>query len=146
MSEETTEETVEEVIEETVEEVTENVIEESNNLKQKNKGLPQADDNNVIGSSRTEAKGGKKSGKVYQTNNGAIGSSRADMSPKLKVSEPVKEPETVAIFSTRNVLWQDVGQIKKGFNFVSKETADVWLTRNHVRLATPEEVAEEYGV
>jgi len=145
MSEETNnEEVVEEVLEETF---SEEVVEETgNDLKQKNKGLPKADENNVIGSSRTTAKGGKKFGSVTTTNNGTIGSGPADRSPKLKATEPEREVETVAVFSTRNVLWEDIGQIKKGFNFVSKETADVWLTRNHVRLATPDEVAEEYGV
>lgn len=145
MSDETNETTADEIAENIVEETSEATVEVSD-IKVKNKGLPEADQNNVIGSSRTEAKGGKKSGRIYQTNNDAIGSSSADKSPKVKATEPEKQVEKIAIYSTKNVLWQNVGEIKKGFNFMSKETADVWLTRNHVRLATPEEVAEEYGV
>lgn len=56
-----------------------------------------------------------------------------------------KQP-TVAIFSERNVSWIGVGQISKGYNIVTQEAAKQWLTRNHVREATPEEVAAEFGV
>lgn len=52
----------------------------------------------------------------------------------------------VAVFSTKNVLWQGVGSISKGYNIFSKSEADQWLTRGHVRLATPQEVAQEYGL
>jgi hypothetical protein len=62
-----------------------------------------------------------------------------------KKSEPVGRV-TVAIHSTKNVNWGGVGKVTKGYNIVSKEQADQWLTRRHIRLATPEEIAQEYGV
>jgi hypothetical protein len=56
-----------------------------------------------------------------------------------------KEKETVAIYSTRNVTWSEVGQVSKGYNIVTKQAADKWATRDHVRIATPEEVARDFG-
>jgi hypothetical protein len=38
-----------------------------------------------------------------------------------------------------------VGKIEKGYNIVTKAAAEKWLTRSHVREATPEELAREYG-
>ena len=154
MSNETVNETVEETVEEVleiVEEVTDNSVEALEesiaDLKQKSKGMPETNDDNVIGSSRTTAKGGKKSGAITETENGAIGSGPANRSPKVKAVEPESvKKETVALFSTRNVLWEGVGKINKGYNIVDKAKAEEWLKRDHVRTATPEEVAEEYGV
>lgn len=150
MSNETIIETVEEIVEEVsevIEDVAETLEESFTNLKQKSKGLPETDADNVIGSSRTNAKGGKKTGAVTTTNNGAIGSGPADRSPKVKATEPKDAKiKTVALFSTRNVLWEGVGKINKGYNIVDEAKAEQWLKRDHVRTATPEEVAEEYGV
>ena len=150
MSNETIIETVEEIVEEVsevIEDVAETLEESFTNLKQKSKGIPETDADNVIGSSRTNANGGKKSGAVTTTNNGAIGSGPADRSPKVKATEPKEtKVKTIALFSTRNVLWEGVGEIKKGYNIVDEAKAEQWLKRDHVRTATPEEVAEEYGV
>jgi hypothetical protein len=55
-----------------------------------------------------------------------------------------KEP-TVAIYSSKNVFWEGVGRIGKGYNIVTKAASNKWLTRGHTREATPEEVAREYG-
>ena len=68
MSEETNDNTlVEEIVEsvsETVEEVVDTVEDLAKDIAQdiktKIKGMPETDENNVIGSSRTTAKGGKK--------------------------------------------------------------------------------------
>lgn len=147
---ETVEETVEEVLE-AIEEVVDNsveALEESiGDLKQKLKGIPETDAENVIGSSRTNAKGGKKTGAVTTTANGAIGSGPADKSPKVKATEPKETKlKTVALFSTRNVLVEGIGKITKGYNIVDEDKAEQWLKRDHVRTATPKEVAEEYGI
>jgi polyribonucleotide nucleotidyltransferase len=48
----------------------------------------------------------------------------------------------VAVFSTRNASWGGYGSVYKGYNILSKRRADAWLTRSHVRLATPAEVAQ----
>jgi hypothetical protein len=63
---------------------------------------------------------------------------------------PVKDNDsrkvTVAIYSTKNVNWEGVGKVVSGYNIVSKAQAEKWLTRKHIRLATPEEVAQEFGL
>ena len=58
---------------------------------------------------------------------------------------PKKSNKTVAIHSTKNVSWNGVGKVYRGYNIVTPEQSEKWLTRNHVRLATPEEVAKEFG-
>jgi len=62
--------------------------------------------------------------------------------PKAKA----KPDTTVAIYSERNVSWQDVGKVSTGYNIVSQRASEKWLTRGYIRLATPEEVAREFGV
>lgn len=54
--------------------------------------------------------------------------------------------DKVAVYSSRNVFWQGVGRISKGYNIMTKDKADKWLTRDHTKLATPDEVAKEYGI
>lgn len=54
--------------------------------------------------------------------------------------------DKVAIYSSRNVSWQGVGKVSKGYNIMTKDKAEQWLTRDHTRIATPEEVAKEYGL
>ena len=50
--------------------------------------------------------------------------------------------ETVALFSERNINWDQVGKLVAGYNLVSKTQADKWLSGGlKVRLATPEEIA-----
>jgi hypothetical protein len=68
-----------------------------------------------------------------------------------KVEKPAKTEKkpvenTVALLSTRNVSWNGVGSVEVGFNIVTKEQAEKWLTRNHITLATPEDVAKGYGL
>jgi len=122
-------------------------IESFTTVKDKIKGMPEADEENIIGSSRTTAAGGKKKATVGTVNNGAIGTTKIEDKKKTEQSsKPGIKADTVAVFSTRNVLWQDVGSISKGYNIFSKSEADKWLTRGHVRLATPQEVAQEYGL
>jgi hypothetical protein len=65
--------------------------------------------------------------------------------PKAPV-KPLAVEDTVAIYSTRNMHWEGVGKISKGFNIVSKEAAEKWLTKGNIRLADPKEVAKGYGL
>lgn len=76
--------------------------------------------------------------------NGAIGSSAANKKDKVA---PKKESKTekVAVYSTRNVTWSGVGKVYRGYNILLKDEAEQWLKRDHIRLATPEEVAKEFG-
>jgi ribosomal protein L7Ae-like RNA K-turn-binding protein len=60
-----------------------------------------------------------------------------------KAEKPVNEK--VALFSERNIFWSGVGEIVKGYNIVTKEVSEKWLTTNKVRIATPQEVAKHYG-
>jgi hypothetical protein len=48
----------------------------------------------------------------------------------------------VAVFSSKNVSWGGYGSVYKGYNILSKRSAEAWLTRSHVRLASPAEVAQ----
>ena len=122
-------------------------IESFSTVKDKIKGMPEADEENIIGSSRTTATGGKKKAAIGSVDNGAIGTTKIDNNKKTnQPSEPRIKADMVAVFSTRNVLWQGIGSISKGYNIFSKSEADQWLTRGHVRLATPQEVAQEYGL
>lgn len=65
--------------------------------------------------------------------------------PNKKVVDPVKQKENVALYSTKNLHWHTVGQLKIGYNIVTKEVSEKWLTLKTVRLATPEELASYYG-
>jgi hypothetical protein len=78
------------------------------------------------------------------TATGAIGSMAADGPKKTTKVEGLGDK--VAIYSTKNVRWEDAGgAVYKGVNIVTKDQADKWLTRNHVRTATPEEVQKVLG-
>ena len=78
------------------------------------------------------------------TETGAIGSMAADGPKKTTKVEGLGDK--VAIYSTKNVRWEDAGgAVYKGVNIVTKDQADKWLTRNHVRTATPEEVQKVLG-
>lgn len=67
--------------------------------------------------------------------------------PKEQTKPVVVEApqEKVALYSTRNIHWTGVGELKIGYNIVTKEQADQWISRKPVREATPEEVKRAYG-
>jgi hypothetical protein len=81
---------------------------------------------------------------------GVIGSSVKTVTIKENaepIIKPEHEVEKVAIFSTKNVHWDGVGSVKRGYNILPKSIAEKWLSTrsSHTRLATPEEVAKEFG-
>jgi hypothetical protein len=94
---------------------------------------------NKAGSSKN-----KKSSLGGVTDTDVIGNADSQKSAK-PTAKAVSKKATVAIYSERNARWSDVGEIHRGYNFVTREQAEKWLTRKHVREATPEEVASEYG-
>ena len=53
--------------------------------------------------------------------------------------------EKVAVYSERNLHWNGVGQLQRGYNIVTKEASVKWLKHKAVRSATPEEVASHYS-
>jgi hypothetical protein len=90
----------------------------------------------------------KKVPAIAPVADGVIGSASASVTKASKKPKPVdgKKVEKVAVYSSKNVTWTGVGKLYVGFNIVTEEQAEKWLTRNHTRLATPEEVAKEFGV
>ena len=77
---------------------------------------------------------------------GVIGATTAQKAPeKRKQAKPAVKKDTVALHSTKNVTWSEVGKVYRGYNIVEKDAAEKWLTRSHIRVATPEEVAKEFG-
>ena len=66
--------------------------------------------------------------------------------PVAEIKEVVDMTDKVALYSTRNIHWgSEVGALKVGYNIVSKEASEKWLTHRLVRTASPEEVASYYG-
>jgi len=51
----------------------------------------------------------------------------------------------VALYSERNLHMDNLGALKVGYNIVSKEASEKWLTHRLVRIAPPEEVSSYYG-
>lgn len=51
-----------------------------------------------------------------------------------------------AIYSDKNLFWAELGSINQGYNIVTKEDSEKWLTRKEVRIATPDEIALYFGV
>lgn len=80
---------------------------------------------------------------------GAIASHAADFAlAKKKViveKQEIKEIEKVALWSDKNIRWTNVGELSKGYNIVTKEAAEKWLSKRGIREATPQEVASHYG-
>jgi hypothetical protein len=52
--------------------------------------------------------------------------------------------EKVAVYSSRNLFKYGLGELKVGYNIVTKEASDFWITHKAVRIATPEEVSRAY--
>ena len=67
---------------------------------------------------------------------------RETKEPVVKEKTPT---EKVAIYSLRNMSWNGVGELTKGYNIVTVEEAEKWATNRSVRTATPEEVKRAYG-
>jgi hypothetical protein len=72
--------------------------------------------------------------------------------PPVNTEERVEEPDKaeiltnkVALYSERNLHMDNIGALKVGYNIVSKEASEKWLTHRLVRIAPPEEVAAYYG-
>ena len=64
---------------------------------------------------------------------------------KPEAKKATESLEKVAVYATKNLHWNGVGSIETGYNIVSKEASEKWITHKAVRLATPEEVAKFYG-
>ena len=51
----------------------------------------------------------------------------------------------IALHSDRNLHMDALGALSVGYNIVSKEASEKWLTHRLVRIAQPEEVASYYA-
>ena len=60
------------------------------------------------------------------------------------VEQNDKDQEKVAVYSSKNLFKYGLGELKIGYNIVTKEASDFWITHKAVRIATPEEVANAY--
>ena len=75
-----------------------------------------------------------------------IGSNGRGMTNDAKSNKVISsEEEKVAIYSSKNVSWAGVGKVIKGYNIVTQSVSEKWLKRDHIRIATPEEVARDFG-
>jgi hypothetical protein len=53
--------------------------------------------------------------------------------------------EKVAVYSSKNLFKYGLGELKIGYNIVTKEASNSWVSNNSVRIATPEEVSKAYS-
>lgn len=58
---------------------------------------------------------------------------------------PKEETSKVAVYTSKNLFKYGLGSLKLGYNIVTKEASEFWLTHEAVRSATPEEVAKAYN-
>lgn len=82
---------------------------------------------------------------ITAVENGVIGTGKVVKKPKATTTKAEAKVEKVAIHSTKNVTWSGVGKVYRGYNLVTPEQAEQWLTRSHIRTATPQEVAREFN-
>lgn len=82
---------------------------------------------------------------ITSVENGVIGTGKVAKKPKATAAKTEVKVEKVAIHSTKNVTWSGVGKVYRGYNLVTPEQAEKWLTRSHIRTATPQEVAREFN-
>lgn len=102
--------------------------------------------NNIITNEKQNISNGDGSvAGITSVANGVIGTGKVARKPKVEVASSKPKVEKVAIHSTKNVTWSTVGKVYKGYNLVTPEQAEAWLSRSHIRTATPEEVAREFG-
>jgi hypothetical protein len=98
---------------------------------------------NVIAAPKRQA---SKKTSLMSNDTGVIGSPAAE---RVIVTEEPQAPKPddskVALWSDKNLRWSGVGSLIKGYNIVTKEAAEKWLSRGGIREATPEEVATHYG-
>lgn len=101
-------------------------------------------DNNVI-SSPKRTRPSRQPSATSVEDNVIASSARAEKPSKAAKNDSEAKEEKVALYSAKNATWNGVGKVYRGYNIVSKAAAESWLTRPHIRLATPEEVAKEFN-
>lgn len=137
----------EEILAKKVEEaVEEPVVEEAAVAEETRPELAEEPKDVITSGSQRPGKRSEDVAGITAVANGVIGTGTVKPKPKNVVKQQEKpEVEKVAIYSSKNVTWTGVGKVYRGYNIVTKEQANKWLTRDHVRVATPQEVAQEFG-
>lgn len=103
--------------------------------------------NNVIGSDKINGEKRIPRSNSKSDESGVVTVGSADTFKNKSFRKDTQTPEgKVAIHSDKNMHWNGIGGITKGYNIVTKEAAEKWLTRKGIRQATPEEVASYYGL
>jgi hypothetical protein len=104
------------------------------------------DDGQKVIAGPKKAKTARKSNMQSKEDN-VLSSRAADAALQNKKDEEIREDdsEKVALWSEKNIRWSSVGTLTKGYNIVTKEAAEQWLTKTGIREATPQEVALHYG-
>ena len=102
----------------------------------------------ISGPKRTRA---PRTSNMHTKEDGTLGSHAADRAlasapvATAKAPEQSVDPEKTALWSAKNIRWTGVGELSKGYNIVTKEAAEKWLSKAGIREATPEEVATYYS-
>jgi hypothetical protein len=112
-----------------------------------------AEENNVISTMEMSEKKRNPVSSSSHNDSNVVTSRGADrnLQKKTNNSQTIKtisdkpEQEKVALYASKNLRWNMVGTLVPGYNIVTKEAAEKWLTLNSVRKATAEEVATYYG-
>lgn len=100
---------------------------------------------NVISSGSQRSSQPAEVAGITSVENGVIGTGKVKTKPKAEKVASKKTDDRVAIYSTKNVAWNGVGKVNKGYNVVSKDVAAKWLEKSYIRVASPEELAKEFG-
>lgn len=108
----------------------------------------QEEDQNVIGSEKSLIKKRVPVSNARQNENNVVtvGSANTFEKDENSFKEPKNSENKIAVYSEKNMHWAAIGKVDKGYNIVTKEAAEMWLTRKGIRKATPEEVATHYGL
>jgi hypothetical protein len=132
-----TEKVAEKIVEETGVEIENIVIEAAPEVKEEGQKV-------ITGPAKPKR---KLSSNVENNDENVFNSKAADRSfKKIIEEEPEKKNDNkVALWSNKNIRWDGIGTLKKGYNIVTKEASESWLSRNGIRKATPEEIATFYG-
>lgn len=103
--------------------------------------------NNVIGSNNITNEKRTPLSNTKVNSDGVFTVNSADTFKNKEFKKESNKPEDkVAIYSDKNMRWQGFGEVSKGYNIISKEAAEKWLTRKGIREATAQEVATHYGL
>ena len=122
--------------------VAEPVVEEPAKVEE----APEATEEPTVVGTDSFARSTSEKQAVGTVSGGTIGVTAVKPEPKKAVKSKEKaKKEKTAIHSTKNVTWAGVGKVYRGYNIVDADAAEKWLTRDHCRVATPEEVAKEFG-